>query len=188
LDRGRHCQTKKPCSETSTGVHRGRTWSIFVRNGDKSTSARAVAKSARREGEVSGPAPVTLDRSAIMAIACKRRISSVAVALLLSSLSHDNAIAQTSIFDSPPARDKPAMTPADRAKLQKDLTAARDRQGSNTNAKAPRTPQLVPQSLSGPRRSPTPGLTSGLPRVAGRPLATDHHASMSGGPILMPRL
>jgi hypothetical protein len=44
-----------------------------------------------------------------MAIACKRRISSVAVALLLSSLSHDNAIAQTSIFDSPPARDKPAM-------------------------------------------------------------------------------
>ena len=80
-----------------------------------------------------------------MAIAYKRSIPSVAAALLLSSLSHGDATAQAapktkSIFDSPPARDKPAMTPADQLKLKQNLTAARDRQGPNTKTKAPRVP------------------------------------------------
>jgi hypothetical protein len=79
-----------------------------------------------------------------MAIACKRRISSAVVALLLSSLSLGDAGAQKSIFDSPPARDKPAMRPADQLKLKQDLTAARDRQGPNTKTKAPKAPSARP--------------------------------------------
>jgi hypothetical protein len=79
-----------------------------------------------------------------MAIACKRRISSVVVALLLSSLSRGDAGAQKSIFDSPAKRDKSAMTPADQLKLKKDLTAARDRQGPNTKTKAPKAPPARP--------------------------------------------
>jgi hypothetical protein len=79
-----------------------------------------------------------------MAIACKRRISSVVVALLLSSLSLGDAGAQKSIFDSPAKRDEPAMTPADQLKLKKDLTAARDRQGPNTKTKAPKAPPAPP--------------------------------------------
>jgi hypothetical protein len=69
-----------------------------------------------------------------MGIAYRRRIS-VAVALLLSSQSHGNVCAQTSIFDSPTARDKPAMTPADQLKLRKDLSAARDRHDPIANVK-----------------------------------------------------
>jgi hypothetical protein len=84
-----------------------------------------------------------------MAIACERRISSVVVALLLSSLSLGDARAQAapetkSIFDSPPARDKPAMTAADQLKLKKDLTAVRDRRGPHTKTKAPKAPPARP--------------------------------------------
>ena len=76
----------------------------------------------------------------MMAMACKRRIWSVVVALLLSSLSLGDAAAQKSIFDSPAKRDEPAMTPADQLKLKQNLTAARDRQGPNTKTKAPKAP------------------------------------------------
>jgi hypothetical protein len=84
-----------------------------------------------------------------MAVAYERRISSVAAALLLSSLSLGDARAQAapetkSIFDSPPARDKPAMTSADQLKLKKDLTAARDRRQPNTKAKPPKAPPARP--------------------------------------------
>jgi hypothetical protein len=37
----------------------------------------------------------------------------------------------------PPAREKAAMTPDERSKLQKDLIAARDRQAAAGKAKAP---------------------------------------------------
>jgi hypothetical protein len=79
-----------------------------------------------------------------MAIARKRRISSVATALLLSSLSHIAARAQTSIFDSPPMRDKPAMTPADQLKLKQNLTAARDRREPSTKTKPPKVQPARP--------------------------------------------
>jgi hypothetical protein len=79
-----------------------------------------------------------------MAITYRRRISAVAAAMLLSSLSHGNASAQTSIFDSPPARDQPAMTPADQLKLKKDLTAARDRREPFANAKQPKAQPARP--------------------------------------------
>jgi hypothetical protein len=36
---------------------------------------------------------------------------------------------QKSIFDPPPKRENPAMTPAERLKMQQELNAARDRQG-----------------------------------------------------------
>jgi hypothetical protein len=77
------------------------------------------------------------------AMACKRRISSVVVALLLSSLSLGDAAAQQGIFDSPAKRDEPAMTPADQLKLKQNLTAARDRQ-PNTKTKAPKAPPARP--------------------------------------------
>ena len=80
----------------------------------------------------------------MMAMVRKRRISLVVVALLLSSLSLGDAGAQESIFDSPPKRDEPAMTPADQLKLKQDLTAARDRQGSNTKTKPPKAAPARP--------------------------------------------
>jgi hypothetical protein len=62
-----------------------------------------------------------------MDIACKRRISSVVVALLLSILSHGDAGLRKAFFDLPAKRDGHAITPADQLKLKQDLTAARDR-------------------------------------------------------------
>jgi hypothetical protein len=67
-----------------------------------------------------------------------------AAALLLSSLSLGGCATSTAgsspmdaraqsappkvnVFDSPPKPDKPAMTPDERLKLQKELVAARDR-------------------------------------------------------------
>jgi hypothetical protein len=43
---------------------------------------------------------------------------------------------KTSIYDPPPQREKPAMTLDERLKLQKDLTAARDRHASGAKAHA----------------------------------------------------
>jgi hypothetical protein len=43
---------------------------------------------------------------------------------------------QKSIFDPPPKRENPAMTPDERLKMQKELNAARDRQGAASKAKA----------------------------------------------------
>jgi hypothetical protein len=65
--------------------------------------------------------------------------------LLLSVLTLDDARAQTSIFDPPPVRGKPAMTPADQLKLKKDLTAARDRREPNTKAKPPKVQRAHPE-------------------------------------------
>jgi hypothetical protein len=83
----------------------------------------------------------------------ERKIPAFAVAaLLLSSLSLGecatgaagsslmDAKAQvtppkTSIYDPPPQREKPAMTLDERLKLQKDLTAARDRHAPDARAR-----------------------------------------------------
>jgi hypothetical protein len=46
------------------------------------------------------------------------------------------APAKKSIFDAPPKRDEPTMTPDERLRLQKDLTAARDRHPPDPKAKA----------------------------------------------------
>jgi hypothetical protein len=43
---------------------------------------------------------------------------------------------KTSIYDPPPQRAKPTMTLDERLKLQKDLTAARDRHPPDTKAHA----------------------------------------------------
>ena len=91
----------------------------------------------------------------------ERKIPAVAMAaLLLSSLSHGEcatAIAgsslmdawaqavppKTSIYDPPPQREKPALTLDERLKLQKDLTAARDRHPPDTKAHAGQKAFLV---------------------------------------------
>jgi len=92
-----------------------------------------------------------------------RNIPAVAVAaLLLSSLSlgecataiagtslmdaKAQATPKTSIYDPPPKREKPAMTPDERLKMQKDLNAARDRQlaGSKTRAHAAPAKSIMP--------------------------------------------
>jgi hypothetical protein len=51
-----------------------------------------------------------------------------------------SASAQTSIYDTPPKRENPAMTRDERLKMQKELNAARDRQGAASKAKAHPTP------------------------------------------------
>ena len=51
---------------------------------------------------------------------------------------------KASIFDPPPPREKPAMTLDERLKLQKDLTAARDRHAPNAKARAHAAPPAQP--------------------------------------------
>ena len=94
----------------------------------------------------------------------ERKISAFAAALLLSTLSLVecapatagsslmDAMAQatppkTSIFDPPPQHE-PAMTPDERLKLQKDLTAARDRHAPD--AKPRPRPTTAPVQLKKP--------------------------------------
>jgi hypothetical protein len=90
----------------------------------------------------------------------ERKISALtAAALLLSSLSlggcatstaslmdarAEAAPPKTSVYplveDLPPKREKPAMTPDERLKLQKELIAARDRQAPDGKARAHAAP------------------------------------------------
>jgi len=94
----------------------------------------------------------------------KRKITALAAgALLLSSLSLGGCATSTAgssmmdardeaapapphtsvyplIGDLPPKREKPAMTPDERLKLQKELIAARDRQAPAAKARAPAAP------------------------------------------------
>src|ERR1700722_8870564 len=88
----------------------------------------------------------------------ERKISALAAAaLLLSSLALGGCVTSTAgsslmdaraetpgppkatvylpVEDLPPRREKPAMTPDERSKLQKDLIAARDRQTATGKAK-----------------------------------------------------
>src|ERR1700689_5436672 len=83
-------------------------------------------------------------------------------ALLLSSLSLGDCVTATagsslmdaraqaappqkSIFNPPPKRENPAMTPDERLKMQKELNAARDRQGAASKAKLTQL-SLIPRS------------------------------------------
>ena len=93
----------------------------------------------------------------------ERKMTALAVgALLLSSLSLGGCATSTAgsslmdaraeaapapntsvyplIGDLPPKREKPAMTPDERVKLQKELIAARDRQAPAGKARAPAAP------------------------------------------------
>jgi hypothetical protein len=47
---------------------------------------------------------------------------------------------QKSIYDPPPKRQNPAMTPDERLKMPKELNAARDRQEAGTKARAHAAP------------------------------------------------
>ncbi len=87
-----------------------------------------------------------------MGIAYERKMSAFAAAVLLlsslllggcagstggSSLMDARAQAappQTSIYDRRPKRENPAMTADERLKMQKELNAARDRQGAPAKA------------------------------------------------------
>jgi hypothetical protein len=98
----------------------------------------------------------------IVDVSNEQRISSLAAAvLILSSLSLGECAAssgvsssmdalalaappKTSIFDSPPKREQPAMTPQERLNLQKDLTAARDRHAPDAKAGAHAAPPAKP--------------------------------------------
>src|ERR1700723_1254583 len=51
---------------------------------------------------------------------------------------------KTSIYDPPPQRAKPTMTLDERLKLQKDLTAARDRHELDAKARALEAPHAQP--------------------------------------------
>jgi hypothetical protein len=89
----------------------------------------------------------------------ERKMTALAAgALLLSSLSLGGCVTSTPmdaraeaapapntsvyplIGDLPPKREKPAMTPDERLKLQKELIAARDRQAPAGKARAPAAP------------------------------------------------
>jgi hypothetical protein len=56
------------------------------------------------------------------------------------------------VEDLPPKREKPAMTPDERSKLQKELIAARDRQTSNVKARGGAAP---PKPIK-PEKAKTP--------------------------------
>ena len=45
-----------------------------------------------------------------------------------------SSVAGILTFDPPPDREQPVMTPAERLKLEQELTAARDRQGAAVKA------------------------------------------------------
>ena len=96
-----------------------------------------------------------------MATAHGRRVSFALAALLLSTFSlggGTDSIAgsslmdagaqaappKTSIFNSPPKREEPVMTPDERLKLQKDLAAARDRHAPDAKARAHPAPAAQP--------------------------------------------
>ena len=51
---------------------------------------------------------------------------------------------KTSIYDPPPQRENPAMTLDERLKLQKDLTAARDRHAPDAKARVRAVPPAQP--------------------------------------------
>ena len=92
----------------------------------------------------------------------ERRIRAFSfVALLLSSLSlgeyatatagsslmdarAQGASPKTSIYDPPPQREKPTMTLDERLKLQKDLTATRDRNAPEAKARVRAAPPAQP--------------------------------------------
>src|SRR5260370_20614172 len=56
------------------------------------------------------------------------------------TLASTNTSVYPLIGDLPPKREKPAMTPDERLKLQKELIAARDRQAPAGKARAPAAP------------------------------------------------
>ena len=56
---------------------------------------------------------------------------------------------KTNLFDAPPQRAEPTMTPDQQLKLEKDLTAARDRRG--LDAKARSRPSMAPAQSKKPR-------------------------------------
>jgi len=56
------------------------------------------------------------------------------------------------VEDLPPKREKPAMTPDERSKLQKELIAARDRQTSDVKARGGAAP---PKTIK-PEKAKTP--------------------------------
>jgi hypothetical protein len=51
---------------------------------------------------------------------------------------------QKSIYDPPPKRENPAMTPNERLKMQKELNAARDRLAAASKARAHPAPPVQP--------------------------------------------
>jgi hypothetical protein len=99
-------------------------------------------------------------------MAHERKISAVAaVVLMLPGLSLGEAATATagsslaqatpqkpSIFDPPPQRDQPAMTPEERLKLQKDLTAARDRHPPDAKTKTKSKTHPAPAPSAKPAR------------------------------------
>ena len=66
-------------------------------------------------------------------------VSSTASSSLMDARAEAPAPPKTSVYlpveDLPPKREKPAMTPDERLKLQKELIAARDRQASDGKAR-----------------------------------------------------
>ena len=70
--------------------------------------------------------------------------TSTAGSSLMDARAEAPALPKTSVYlpveDLPPKREKPAMTPDERLKLQKELIAARDRQAPAGKARAPAAP------------------------------------------------
>ena len=75
---------------------------------------------------------------------------------LMDSRAQATAPPKTSAYlpveDLPPKREKPAMTPDERSKLQKELIAARDRQTSDVKARGGAAP---PKTIK-PEKAKTP--------------------------------
>jgi hypothetical protein len=86
--------------------------------------------------------PYTLPK-AMWIISANQRAKLVAgvLALLAAALAPTDVMAQATppkqnVFEVPPPRAKPAMTPDERSKLKNDLGAIRDRQAGSVKGKA----------------------------------------------------
>ena len=92
-------------------------------------------------GKVTAPVAAALLLSSLSLGGCA---TSTAGSSLMDARAEAPAPPKTSVYlpveDLPPKREKPAMTPDERLKLQKELIAARDRQAPAGKARAPAAP------------------------------------------------
>jgi hypothetical protein len=100
-----------------------------------------------KDGKTTSLATVALLLSGLSLGGCA---TSTADSSLMDARAEATALPKTGVYlpveDLPPKREKPAMTADERAKLLKELTAARDRQTSQVKAKgsAPHSKPVKP--------------------------------------------
>ena len=87
-------------------------------------------------GQINGAwAAAALLLAALALGGCSTSIADIPLGTASSDTRPKDAGAYLPVNELPPARDEAAMEPAERAKIQKELVAARDRQASAVAAK-----------------------------------------------------